>query len=105
MLKRYQVMLEDWQEQHYKLMSEKYDVNFSEMIRMTLCIDTYFATKAAFPRYKFNIDEKMLKSIIKGKYEVKNIDLDEPHRFISRMYFEARKAAELWREEYAKNDG
>lgn len=86
-------------------MSEKYDVSFLEMIRMALCVDTYFATKAAFPKHKFNIDEKMLKSMIKGKYEVRNIDLDEPHRFISRMYFESRKAVELWREEHDKSDG
>jgi len=96
MLKRYQIILNDWQAEHYKLTSKKYDVRFSEMIRMALCLDIIYATRIAFPKYKFDIDEKILRNAIKKGNILEAIGAEEFHGFLSKIYFEARKATELW---------
>jgi hypothetical protein len=99
MLKRYQIILNDWMGDHYKLVSQKYDVSFSEMVRMALCVDIMNATRIAFPKYKFKIDEKILTKTIKKKDIVGTIGVEEFHKLLSKIYFEARKATELWTKE------
>ncbi len=37
MLKRYQVLLPDWLEDYVKLLADKYDLSFSEIIRTIIC--------------------------------------------------------------------
>jgi hypothetical protein len=97
MLKRYQILLNDWQAEHYRLIARKYDVSFSEMIRMALCIDIIKATKIAFPRYRIKVNMKMVEGIIKKKDIANTIGIEKFHQFLSRLYFETRKATELWR--------
>ncbi|MBN3037971.1 MAG: hypothetical protein JW869_00980 [Candidatus Omnitrophica bacterium] len=96
MLKRYQVLLNDWQAEHYKLMSRKYDVSFSEMIRMALCLDIIYATYLAFPKQKLTIDAAKLKRSIKARNIIDAMTSEEFHNFLSKVYFEARKATEVW---------
>ena len=96
MLKRYQILLNEWQMEHYKAAAKKYDVSFSEMIRMALCFDIMMATNMAFPKYKFKINKNKLKKSIKNKNIVESIGIEEFHKLLSQIYFEARKATELW---------
>ena len=104
MLKRYQILLNDWQAEHYKMVCKKYDVSFSEMIRMALCVDIMAATRAVFPSYKFKINETKLKDIMK-KWEVSGLmQREQFHKFLSDIYFEARKATELWQRERPKQE-
>ena len=100
MLKRQQILLADWQVEHFKIISQKYDVSFSEMIRMALCMDIMFATKVAFPDHKWSVNVKMLEETIKKRDIVGNIGEEKFHSFLSKLYFEARKATEVW----AKDD-
>ena len=102
MLERHQILLPDWQARHYKMVSKKYDVSFSEMVRMALCVDIMGATRAAFPEYKFKIDEKQVKNIIRKGKLVGDAQLEEFHKFLSKLYFEVRKAAEFWEKELSK---
>ena len=96
MLKRYQVLLDDWMAEHYRLMSREHDVSFSEMIRMALCADVLQATSIAFPKYKAKLDwDKMKKAMQVRKIE-DAMEKMEFHEFLSQVYFEARKATELW---------
>lgn len=95
MLKRYQIILNDWMEDHYKNVAKKYDVSFSEMIRMALCVDIITATQKIFPKYKVDIDLKQLKKMMKKQELVGSLQLEEFHRFLSKLYFESRKASEF----------
>lgn len=104
MFKRCQILLTDWQERHYKLIAKKYDVSFSEMIRLALCLDTIFATKMTFPKYKIGVDEKAIKRVIKTKKIIHKMDMEKFHRLISKVYFESRKAAEFWERSLKGNE-
>ncbi|MFC1577141.1 hypothetical protein ACFL42_01335 [Candidatus Omnitrophota bacterium] len=96
MLKRYQVLLSDWMAEHYKLVSKKYDVSFSEMIRMALCVDIMNASRITFPRHRWKVNGKLMKNVIKKKDIVDTMGVEKFHKFLSEIYFEARKATELW---------
>jgi len=96
MLKRYQVLLNDWMVDHYQVIAKKYDVSFSEMIRMALCVDILTATRAAYPKHKTRLSDKRLKEAIKSKNIVEHMGVEKFHKFVSDIYFEARKATELW---------
>lgn len=96
MLKRYQVILNDWQAEHYKEVSKKYDVSFSEMVRMALCLDIIYATQLSFPKYRAKLNDKLLKKAIKTRSITQAMTIEQFHAFLSKVYFEARKATELW---------
>jgi hypothetical protein len=103
MVKRYQILLNEWQAEHYRLIAKRYDVSFSEMIRMALAIDIMQATRVAFPKHRFKIDIKMLENFIKQRDEDTKSKREEFHSFISALYYETRKATELWQKKL-KND-
>ena len=96
MLKRYQILLDDWMADHYKLTSQEHDVSFSEMIRMALCSDILQASHVAFPKHKINLDKDKLKLAMQAREIHKVMDEVKFHEFLSQIYFEVRKATELW---------
>ncbi|MFH1045688.1 MAG: hypothetical protein V1727_01840 [Candidatus Omnitrophota bacterium] len=96
MLKRYQVILNDWQADHYRLIAQKYDVSFSEMLRMALCLDILYATKKGFPNYRPKVTDKLLSQAIKTHKISETMNSAQFHNFLSLVYFETRKATELW---------
>ena len=94
MLKRFQILLEDWQEEYLRFVSETYDVSFSESTRILLCVgmietvrQLYPGDKPALP-VKKTVDE--ISKMKKGKERQETF-----HKLLSKMYFEARKAAEV----------
>jgi len=97
MLERHQILIDDWQTEHYKLIAKKYDVSFSEMIRMALCMDIMVATRIVFPKYKWSVDMGLLEKTIRKQDIVGAIGVEKFHNFLSKLYFETRKATELWR--------
>ena len=93
MLKRYQVLLPDWLEEYIKFGVDRYGISFSEIIRLQV----YFATLASIenlhPEYKSRIStQNILKAIEESSN--KQVNKDEIKRFISKIYFETRKAIE-----------
>lgn len=102
MLKRYQILLNEWQAEHYRIVSEKYDVSFSEMIRMALCMDIMMATKVAFPKYRLKINRKLVENAMKNRDIVRSMGAEKFHMLLSQLYFETRKATELWHDKGAK---
>jgi len=92
-LKRYQVLLPDWLEDYIKYLADKYDLSFSEVIRVELCIAIINTISKLHPDYKLGITpEKILEMIKKDVQE--NMERDEEHRILSKIYFETRKAIE-----------
>jgi len=97
MLKRCQIILNDWMIEHYKSIADTYDVSFSEMIRMALCVDILNATRTVFPKHRYKLNENILKKVINERAIVKLVGRDQFHKFLSELYFETRKAATLWK--------
>jgi len=94
MLKRYQVLLEDWQAEHLKLFAERIDFSFSEMVRIALSHGMLHYCPYIFPHCREPIfDQKEL-----GKMAKEGSDSNTPeerrHQLASKLYFEARKTAE-----------
>jgi hypothetical protein len=94
MLKRQQVLLEDWMIDQLKGMSEKYDVSFSEILRLTLCVEFIDTTIRLYPKYKSGFSkEEMIK--IQKKVLKETQTAEKSHQLMSKIYFEARKALEF----------
>jgi len=94
MLKRYQVMLEDWIEEYVKLVAEKYDLSSSAVIRVHLCLAILFVIPTLYPGYKPNLANKDLQELSK-KAAKNELDEVETHKMMSTILFEARKAVEF----------
>lgn len=93
MLKRYQVMLPDWLEDYIKHSVEKYDMSFSEVIRGELCFAILTNIPSDYPEYKPEVTHKDISAMAR-KYGKGKIRREEMHKIMSKIYFEARKAAE-----------
>ena len=101
MLKRHQVLLTDWLGDHLKMISEKYDISFSEAIRLTLCLQITKLVSTAYPKYKVATFDKELVGVIQ-KAKVNKTNMENLHKLLSKIYFEARKAMEFWAAEEKK---
>ncbi|MFC1667102.1 hypothetical protein ACFL0P_04480 [Candidatus Omnitrophota bacterium] len=93
MLKRYQVLLDDWQREYLNFITEKYDVSFSEAIRILISISVICVTTKLDPKYKTNLKIQDLIEV-RNKVSKKGENQAEFHGGISKLYFEARKAVE-----------
>jgi len=93
MLKRYQVLLTDWQEEYVKFLAERYDLSFSEVIRIVIVLEAILMTGLLYPEYKTGMPIKEVMAKLK---KMSNPDRNEAelHKLISAGYFEARKAIE-----------
>lgn len=94
MLKRHQVLLNDWLAESIKYVSERYDISFSEVIRISLCLLMGQGVSIAYPKFKFAITEKDIANITQSRIKKKPLTSVELHTFFSKVYFEARKALE-----------
>ena len=93
MLKRTQVLFEDWQVDYMKRSAELFDLSFSEVARIfvseaILCV--FFSLE---PKKKIGIDKEEL-SRMKKQFLNSGTTMQERYKILSRIYFEARKAAE-----------
>jgi hypothetical protein len=93
MLKRHQVLLEDWQVEYLKVAAEALDFSLSEVLRIMYSMGLLCITSALNPEYKSGLStgeiQKMLKKIARSP-----LQQEEAHKYISKIYFEARKVAE-----------
>ena len=93
MLKRNQVLLSDWLIELLKHFAKKYDLSFSETIRLMLCMQLESLVSIEHPKYKFDVRLKEVLQILKEAEKRKSLETAH-HKLISKIYFEARKAAE-----------
>ena len=98
MLKKYQVLLPDWLEEHVKFLAIKYDLSFSEIIRGEICYTTLSAIMHRHPEYKPKLPpEKIMELFEEHDYE--ESEKNEIYRTMTDIYFETRKALEYWKEQ------
>ena len=93
MLKRYQVLLPDWLGDYVKKLVDKYDLSFSEVIRVEICMAILSAVTEIFPEYKLGITPKEIYTQIRKQAE-KEMEREDAYRILSKIYFETRKAIE-----------
>ena len=93
MLKRYQVLLPDWLEDYVKLLVSSYDLSFSEIIRTMMCNWILSSVPILYPELKLEIMPKDILEMVKAEAQ-KNMEQEDIHRMLSKIYFESRKAAE-----------
>jgi len=101
MLKRYQVLLPEWLEEYITYGVEKYDLNFSELIRLELCLSILALIPEIHPEYKPQTTLKDAAAFL-ARFEKGKLDREEMLRGISKIYFEARKALDHRKEMLAK---
>lgn len=94
MLKRYQVLIPDWLEEYLKEISKAYGLSFSESIRAEVCIAILLSIQELFPEFEMDFSFQEMFSVSKGKSPF-NIDRTAIKKGLSKLYFEARKAAEF----------
>ncbi len=105
MLKRHQVLLNDWLADSVKAVAGRYDISFSEVIRISLCLVMGRGVSFAYPKYKFTITEKDIANITQCRIKKKPLTSVELHSFFSKVYFEARKALEYLEAQENKQKG
>jgi len=92
-LKRYQVLLPDWLEDYVKKLADNYDLSFSEVIRVEICMAVISTISKLYPEHKFGLTHEEILDWIKNNVQ-KHLGRDEEHRMLSKIYFETRKAIE-----------
>ena len=95
MLKRYQVLLNDWLVDYIKSFTERYDLSFSEIIRIMLCLQSGSWITSVYPNYKFKINLEEIEKQLRILNKKKTLEEDE-HKLASKIYFEARKAIDFF---------
>jgi len=94
MLKRYQVLLPDWLEDYLKWGVDKYRVSFSEIIRLEVCFAVLATITELHPEYKPGITFQDIMARIKSFSGERDNQKEDEQSFISKLYFETRKAVE-----------
>ncbi|MFC1666352.1 hypothetical protein ACFL0P_00580 [Candidatus Omnitrophota bacterium] len=103
MLKRYQVLLNDWMVQRLKEASERYDISQSEVIRILLCLQAIRLVSQLYPKqYKDPGLEKVVLNTATKVNKKQAISLEGFHRLISKIYYEAQKATEVREKQESK---
>ena len=93
MLKRHQVLLEDWQVEYMKTIAENYDISLSEALRLLVSLGTLNIVSLANPEYRMGVSKKEIENGIK-RFGLASATRDNKHKDLSQLYFEARKGAE-----------
>jgi len=93
MLKRCQVLLDDWQEEYIKDAAERYDLSFSEVVRIFLSQGFIQAVRQLNPEYKTGMTLKQFTKMATTRGRPSS-PIEEQRKFIGEIYFEARKAVE-----------
>ena len=102
MRRREQVLLTNWLSEWFHYCAKKYDMSYSELIRITLCLQIRDWIKRQYPKYKFNFSQnqltKELNRLVKGEGSESKV-----HEYLSTLYFEARKAIDFLMAQEPKN--
>jgi hypothetical protein len=91
--KRYQVLIPDWLEEYIKWGVKKYNLSFSELIRLEICLSVIGYISARYPEYKSGFTMKDFQKDV-NLFEKGKMSPEEMDKIISTIYFEARKAIE-----------
>ena len=87
-------MIPLWLEDYIKHLVDMYDLSFSEILRAEICCSILYSVSGIYPDYKseFKLEDvfKKIRENSKNGWEP-----EELHATLSKVLFEARKAAEF----------
>ena len=94
MTKKFQVILPNWLADYIEIIAEAYELNISEALRVEISLGILAATQQFFPEYE---QKASLAEIFKQNQDTKpkDIDREQFHKNISKIFFETRKAVEF----------
>lgn len=92
-MQKYQVLIPDWLEGYIKGLAERLDLSFSEIIRAEICYSILCHVIHFFPDYKPGITPADILDLIQSQFG-KELEREETHKALSKIYFETRKAIE-----------
>jgi len=101
MLKRTQILLTDWLVEYVKYFCGRYDLSFSEIVRLIMCMEigSWICTK--YPKYRFGVtNQDIAKALLKAEKNKELVEKD--HQLMSKIYFETRKAIEYFMKQEKK---
>ncbi len=101
MSKKYQVILPDWLTDYIEIISEEYELNISDVLRLEISLGILSATQQFFPEYE---QKSLLAETFKQYKDIKpkDIEREQFHKNISKIFFETRKAVEFRMEKLKK---
>jgi hypothetical protein len=93
MLKRYQVLLNDWQEKYVALLSRRYDLSVSSVLRLHISLAILYSVNDVYPGPKPDLNPEELQELANkaAKNELKDEEIDQ---LAAKIHLEARKAVE-----------
>ena len=97
MLKRYQVLLEDWLADFAKEQAETHDTSFSEVVRVALCVYYGIMVSHIYPEYDFRYTPDKIISEMKKHLDDRNVG-EIKDKMTSEIYYETRKALDYFKE-------
>ncbi len=89
MLKRCQILIEDWQLDFLQVIIDEFDISLSEAVRMCMSYGFLCGISVLHPETKYGLDVKTIRKVAVG-----NLPKDVMHKLLSKVYFEARKAVD-----------
>jgi len=97
MLKRYQVLINEWLADFLKETAKIHNISFSEALRLTACLYIGETIAETHPEYKFPFNVKKISALLKSHEEGK-VTETEFLKVLSQIYYESRKALEFSQE-------
>jgi hypothetical protein len=94
MKKKFQVVLPMWMEDYLSDIANEYDLTISELLRLELSLAIICFVSHFFPEYEGPSMQDLGIPLAAEAPSVESLDREKMHRVLSKIYFEARKAAE-----------
>ncbi|MDH4220961.1 MAG: hypothetical protein OEW23_19560, partial [Candidatus Aminicenantes bacterium] len=82
--KKYQVLLSNWMEDYLKFICERFDLNFSSVIRVYMCLGILFAISNTQLDYKIDLPKDELLKLSK-KVSKDELLEEEIHQLLSKI--------------------
>lgn len=90
MLRRKQIMMSDWLDDFIQEICKKYNVSYSEAVRVMLSYGFAQVLCKIYPEYNFSIDADRMASASRELNDGK-IDIEANQKLTADIYFEARR--------------
>ncbi len=92
--KKFQVVLPMWMEDYLQSICSEYDLTISELLRLEISLAFICFVSHFFPEYKGPTMQDLGIPLAKDAPPREKVDREVMHRVLSKIYFEARKAAD-----------
>jgi hypothetical protein len=93
--KKFQVVLPVWMEDYLQSICHEYDLTISELLRLEISLAFICFVSHYFPEYEGPSMKDLGIPLAKDAPPRDKIDREVMHRVLSKIYFEARKAADF----------